>query len=220
MGTNRGIWQFRRAEATITGRKVTKMSKSIREAIGWKGATWGDQRGITGLETAMILIAFVVVASVFAFAVLTTGLLSSDKARETTLSALKQAESTLALRGAVVGVSNAGNTSIVSVRFQLNNASAGSDGIHLSASSTIFSYQDADQFVNFGSADWTATWLIGNGPVLDPGEAVEIDVDLSVLSPLLGTAKEFTVQVKPNLGAVLMINRTTPPELRPIVDLG
>ena len=36
-----------------------------------------DQRGITGLETAIVLIAFVVVASVFAFAVLSTGLLSS-----------------------------------------------------------------------------------------------------------------------------------------------
>ena len=33
-----------------------------------------DERGITGLETAIVLIAFVVVASVFAFAVLSTGL--------------------------------------------------------------------------------------------------------------------------------------------------
>ena len=32
-----------------------------------------DERGITGLETAIILIAFVVVATVFAFIVLTTG---------------------------------------------------------------------------------------------------------------------------------------------------
>ena len=40
-----------------------------------------DRRGITGLETAIVLIAFVVVASVFAFAVLSTGLLSSEKAK-------------------------------------------------------------------------------------------------------------------------------------------
>jgi flagellin-like protein len=40
-----------------------------------------DQRGITGLETAIVLIAFVVVASVFAFAVLNTGLLSSEKSK-------------------------------------------------------------------------------------------------------------------------------------------
>ena len=42
-----------------------------------------DQRGITGLETAIVLIAFVVVSSVFAFAALSTGLFSSDKAKET-----------------------------------------------------------------------------------------------------------------------------------------
>jgi len=36
-----------------------------------------NQRGITGLETAIVLIAFVVVASVFAFAVLNMGFLSS-----------------------------------------------------------------------------------------------------------------------------------------------
>ena len=42
-----------------------------------------DKRGITGLETAIVLIVFVVVSSVFAFAALSTGLLSCDKAKET-----------------------------------------------------------------------------------------------------------------------------------------
>jgi len=41
------------------------------------------QRGITGLETAIILIAFVVVASVFVFTVLSTGIFSSERAKET-----------------------------------------------------------------------------------------------------------------------------------------
>ncbi len=63
----------------------------------------GDQRGITGLETAIVLIAFVVVASVFAFAVLTTGLLSSEKSKETVLGALDETSSTITLRGSVVG---------------------------------------------------------------------------------------------------------------------
>ena len=48
-----------------------------------------NQRGITGLETAISLIAFVVVASVFAFAVLSTGLLSSEKSKETVLGGLE-----------------------------------------------------------------------------------------------------------------------------------
>ena len=42
-----------------------------------------DNRGITGLETAIILIAFIVVAAVFAFTVMTTGLFSTEKAKTT-----------------------------------------------------------------------------------------------------------------------------------------
>ena len=40
-----------------------------------------DERGITGLDAAIITIAFVVVASVFAFAALSTGLFTTDRAR-------------------------------------------------------------------------------------------------------------------------------------------
>ena len=47
-----------------------------------------DQRGVTGLETAIILIAFVVVASVFAFTVLSTGIFSVAKGKETSHSGL------------------------------------------------------------------------------------------------------------------------------------
>ena len=41
------------------------------------------ERGITGLETAIVLISFVVVSSVFAFASLSAGLFSRDKTKET-----------------------------------------------------------------------------------------------------------------------------------------
>ena len=40
------------------------------------------ERGITGLETAIILIAFVVVAAVFAYTVLSAGLFSTQKSQE------------------------------------------------------------------------------------------------------------------------------------------
>jgi flagellin-like protein len=54
-----------------------------------------DQRGITGLETAIVLIAFVVVASVFAFTVLTTGLFTSEEAKNASVNAISSTESTL-----------------------------------------------------------------------------------------------------------------------------
>ena len=60
-----------------------------------------DERGITGLETAIVLIAFVVVAAVFAFTVLTTGLFTSEKAKETALAGVAAASSTLSIKGSV-----------------------------------------------------------------------------------------------------------------------
>ena len=61
-----------------------------------------DQRGITGLETAIVLIAFVVVASVFAFTVLTTGLFTSKEAEKASKAAIMSAESTMVRVGSIV----------------------------------------------------------------------------------------------------------------------
>lgn len=60
------------------------------------------EAGITGLETAIILIAFVVVASVFAYTVLSAGIFSSEKSKEIVHSALDEVRSTLVLRGGTV----------------------------------------------------------------------------------------------------------------------
>lgn len=60
-----------------------------------------DQRGITGLETAIILIAFVVVASVFAYSVLSAGLFSSEKGKEAIHAGLEQAQGSMELVGSV-----------------------------------------------------------------------------------------------------------------------
>ena len=57
----------------------------------------GGQKGITGLETAIILIAFVIVASVFAYVVLSAGLFSSQKAKEAITSGLRSTMSSLAV---------------------------------------------------------------------------------------------------------------------------
>ena len=54
-----------------------------------------NERGITGLETAIILIAFVVVATVFAFIVLTTGIFSVEGGKETVYAGLQKARGTV-----------------------------------------------------------------------------------------------------------------------------
>ncbi len=67
------------------------MKNLIGKFTNWSNPLFRDQRGITGLETAIVLIAFVVVSSVFAFAALSTGLFTSDKAKETIKAGLAEA---------------------------------------------------------------------------------------------------------------------------------
>ena len=172
-----------------------------------------DQRGITGLETAIVLIAFVVVASVFAFAVLTTGLTSSQKSQSAVLGALEETSATLNLRGAVIANVNAALTGVDNIKFALGSALSTGESVEVSSSAMVITYLDADQALNIAASDWKAIWLTGSGNRIDSGEQVEIVVTLTGLTPLLGKNKEFTINVKPQTGAVLTVNRTMPAEL-------
>ena len=190
-----------------------------------------DQRGITGLETAIVLIAFVVVASVFAFAILSTGLLSSEKSKETVLGGLEDTSATMTLRGEVIADANSGKTAIDNIKFNLTPASTSSGTVDLSTTGTVITYLDEDQGINcenpqsFDSdpdtaeCSWSPDWLIGSPDLIETGEQVEIKVTLTNLSPLLGKDTEFTIQVKPSRGAVVIVNRTLPKELKGIMDL-
>ena len=182
----------------------------------------GDQRGITGLETAIVLIAFVVVASVFAFAVLSTGLLSSEKSKETIIGGLEETSATLVLRGSVIAKSSTTSNFIENIIFQVTNASQSGEAVNLTDTGTnaaIVTYIDTDQTVNVAAANWSATWLTGSGNLVNPGETVEIDVDIKTLTTTLKVSKKFTIQVKPTVGATLIISRTTAAEFNAVNDL-
>jgi flagellin FlaB len=186
---------------------------------------WRDRRGITGLETAIVLIAFVVVAAVFAFAVLSTGLLSSEKSKETILGGLEETGATLAVRGNVVAnvTSTTLSTGIQEVIFQVSNASQTGEAVNLARTGTdaaILSYTDKNQFVNLASTSWVTTWLIGSGSLVEPGERVEIRVTLTGLSTVLGTLTDFKLELKPTRGATLVVERRIPAEFKLVMDLG
>lgn len=186
---------------------------------------WRDRRGITGLETAIVLIAFLVVAAVFAFAVLSTGLLSSEKSKETVLGGLEETSATLAVRGNVIATVTSTTLSlgIVEVLFQVSNASQTGEGVNLARTGTdaaILSYTDKNQFINLASTSWVTTWLIGSSSLVETGERVEVRVTLSGLATALGTLTQFKLELKPTRGATLVISRQTPAELKLVNDLG
>lgn len=180
-----------------------------------------DKRGITGLETAIVLIAFVVVSSVFAFAALSTGLFSSDKAKETISAGLAEARGTLELKGSVIAKvsgTTGGSGVVTTMEFQVSNAAAG-ESIDMTPGNTVIKYSDSSQTVNMnGANEFTATNVASfgdNDSLLEVGEVFEI-VLLNLTGQLatdLGTSKDFTLEVIPPSGAVLFIGRRTPVSL-------
>ena len=179
-----------------------------------------SQTGITGLETAIVLIAFVVVASVFAFAVLTTGLISSEKSKEAIIGSLEETGSTLVLRGSMVAVATTSLAHVSNIKFQVGTASKTSDGVDFSDNQIVITYIDQNQAINITSANWTKTFVLGSPPVLDADERVEFDLDIDdVLTTRLATSTEFTVELKPQIGAVLTLTKKTPPELKGAMPL-
>jgi|TARA_Y100000310_G_C20521726_1_gene734025 flagellin-like protein len=85
--------------------KGIRFLREVKVKANWtkrfQSHIYHDESGITGLETAIILIAFIVVAAVFAFTVMTTGLFSSERAKTVALSGLSEAASSLTLKGPV-----------------------------------------------------------------------------------------------------------------------
>ncbi len=180
-----------------------------------------DERGITGLETAIILIAFVVVASVFAYTVLSAGIFSSQKGQEAIHSGLQQARSTLELKGDVVAKGNA--TEVQSVVFCVGNALAG-EAIDLTppgngTNVTVISY--SSQAVRQDDLSWTTTKLgMSDGDdLLEAGEMFEITIDMTGAGETIGTYHTFSLEVKPPVGSVLVIERITPAALDDVMIL-
>lgn len=180
-----------------------------------------DQRGITGLETAIVLIAFVVVSSVFAYAALSAGLFSSDKANETHTAGLAEARGTLELKGSVVAKvsGTTGATGVVtSIEFLISNAAAG-EAIDMTPGNSIIKYSDKTQTVNMNSsAEFSSSNVAAFGDtdlLLEFGEVFQITLlDLTTqLATDLGTNTDFTIEIIPSRGAVLFIGRRTPVSL-------
>ena len=64
-----------------------------------------DENGITALETAIILIAFIVVASVFAFSILSAGTYSTERGKEAVFAGLEEVQASIEVKGAVIATS-------------------------------------------------------------------------------------------------------------------
>jgi flagellin FlaB len=165
---------------------------------------YGDRRGITGVETAIILIALVVVASVFAYTVISAGMFSSQKEKEALHAGLEEARTLMVPKGDVTAYKysvdtngdNIGDTDgVVKVSFAVTNGLAelpidltpawqlnGTNG-NLETSGllnpVVVSFSDNKQLIE--DAAWTVSFSgKSNGDnVLESEEKAEITVWVS-----------------------------------------
>ncbi len=186
------------------------------------------EEGITGIETAIILIAFVIVASVLAYVAISAGLFSTQKAKEAIYSGLDEAKSTIEIKGNVYGKME--SRVLKEVYFTIATTTGGdmidfTDTSSNSSNLVIISY--SDQYQMFPTVNWTMTKLNTNDPdnLLDKNELFLITVDLSCVSATAnstmwpGPYHTFDLEVKPPVGAVLTIERTIPARVDDIINL-
>ena len=198
---------------------------------------YSDRKGITGLETAIILIAFIVVAAVFAFTVMTTGLFSSEKAKTTAQAGIAEASSTFAPKGAVIASANGAGNAVETITFQITTAS-GSTGTSIARAKIALIYSDDNQR-DSSSADidarGTADGILntvainkivgdaGSPDLLQQGDVAEIIVTLNTTTAgratLLDRNQIFRLELIPQQGGSLIISRKTPPELMTVMNL-
>ena len=198
------------------------------------------EKGITGLETAIILIAFVVVAAVFAYTALSAGLFSTQKAQEAVYAGLKEAQSTLELRGGVIAtagtpgatgtikqltlvVSNVLGGEPVDFTEPLPNSSNNGIAATGSPNKVVINYIDANQVVTNLYWTYTALGTTDGDDLLETGEKFQITIGSedqglaggNLLDALtvenLSVNDTFTLEIVTPIGAILVIERTTPP---------
>jgi flagellin FlaB len=185
------------------------------------------QTGITGIETAIILIAFVIVASVFSYVALSAGLFSSQKAKEAIHSGLDETRSTIEMKGNIYGKME--SSVLKEVYFTVAVTSGGEpvDFTDTSNSTNVVIITYSDAYQVFPSVNWTMQKLntIDTDNMLDENELFQITVDLSCVSAnataeqLPGPYHTFQLEVKPPVGAVLVLERTLPARVDQIVNL-
>jgi flagellin FlaB len=183
--------------------------------------TRADERGITGLETAIVLIAFVTVAAVFSFVILSTGLFSSERGREAVLGGLNKTRGSVEITGGLLATSDQTRITDLALTVTL---SAGGDEVNLDPASTnnrtIISY--VDSVVADGELTYAVTVIVGNADyVLEPGEMFELGIDLSQNALIdIRDNDTFTLEIKPPSGAYQVIQRSTPPSISAtVIDL-
>jgi len=100
-------------------------------------------RGVIGIESAIVLIAFVIVAAALAFVVLNMGFATTQKAKTSITSALGEAGSSIQISGKVVGDARSSTSPLTAVMVPIKITSGG-ENVDLNYTRATISYISDD----------------------------------------------------------------------------
>ena len=177
-----------------------------------------DDNAFTGLEAAIVLIAFVVVAAVFSYVVLGAGFFTTQKAQETVHTGVQQTTSAVEPSGPVsVQATGAPGDAIGNITFYLQLA-AGGTGVDMSK--VTYTVSTPTKVQTFTNTQVSYLWVKRNSPLdagqtatgglLNPREMVLVTIQPGFSNTDMGINTKFIVDVKPPVGAALPIARTVP----------
>ena len=168
------------------------------------------EKGFTGLEAAIVLIAFVVVAAVFSYVMLGAGFFTTQKSQEVVHTGVMQASSSVELSGDVIAKGSNNNINNITVFLQLT-----SGGSKVDMNRTLIVYSSPNkaptELLNGTNATNTNFQIVNKYNantdfLIDRGEKFEVLVNVSSLDTV-GVNQEFQVEVKPPQGATFTVQR-------------
>jgi archaeal flagellin FlaB len=186
-----------------------------------------DEKGFTGLEAAIVLIAFVVVAAVFSYVMLGAGFFTTQKSQEVVHTGVAQASSSVELSGDVIscGDTVAKNVANVSLFLQLTS---GGSSVDMNRTLIVYSSPRVvpKDLTNDTTADANSFQIVriyndanGNGnSIIDKTETFEVLVQVNALDTV-GPNQEFQIEIKPPQGATYTVHRKAPPAISTIMTL-
>jgi len=177
------------------------------------------EEGFTGLEAAIVLIAFVVVAAVFSYVVLGAGFFTTQKSQEVVYTSVDMASSSMEIIGDVYGLGNTTTNKVTTIRFTVGLA-AGGTAVDFNTTQMVFATSDVVEILAKNSNLVANTTTIGHWTIADGASSTDVLLEnddkftiLAMPTTALGVNEKFNLEVRPSVGSPLGLKRTTPPKI-------
>ena len=186
--------------------------------IGKRKSIRKDKRAFTGLEAAIVLTAFVVVAAVFSYVVLNAGFFTTQKSKEVVHSGVEQATSSIELSGSIIGHSKNGTgvgTNLTNLTVYLALTAGGSPADLKTLRITFTNPRG-----HWGRVDYIHETTGDNDDLLEYGEIAKIYVTFNASKAQETQPNEkFSLEIKPPQGSTITIDRRVPAAVDRNMDL-